>query len=414
MNKKNIPSLRNLLLNHKYFWYLATPLILGEILLNFLIIKKINYTEIDWVAYMQEVSGFLNGEYDYIKLKGDTGPLVYPAGFVYIFSILYKITNGGINIRLAQYIFMGLYIVTLFIILNIYKHSRIFPPYGIYLLSISKRLHSIYVLRCFNDPVAVFFTFCAILAILRKRRWLLATILYSLSVSIKMNVLLYAPGLAMVMLRSIGLLNSVMYAAIFIVVQVLLGLPFLLHEPMSYINKAFEFSRVFFYKWTVNWKFLSEEVFLNPTFHKILLVLNIVALLLFAMYKWSGKDNSLVTVIKNGFLGKKEHLSNEYIISTFFTSNFIGIVFSRSLHYQFYSCYYFTLPYLLWKTNIFLPIKLLLLFCIELCWNIYPSTAISSGVLFVCHSILLISLFLAKCDEMDTKQINSRKRMKRN
>ncbi len=33
-------------------------------------------TEIDWVAYMQEVEGFLNGTYDYMELKGDTGPLV--------------------------------------------------------------------------------------------------------------------------------------------------------------------------------------------------------------------------------------------------------------------------------------------------------------------------------------------------
>lgn len=33
-------------------------------------------TEIDWKAYMQEVEGFLNGERDYTKLKGDTGPLV--------------------------------------------------------------------------------------------------------------------------------------------------------------------------------------------------------------------------------------------------------------------------------------------------------------------------------------------------
>ena len=28
------------------------------------------------VAYMQEVGGFLGGEHDYTKLKGDTGPLV--------------------------------------------------------------------------------------------------------------------------------------------------------------------------------------------------------------------------------------------------------------------------------------------------------------------------------------------------
>ncbi len=33
-------------------------------------------TEIDWIAYMQEVEGVINGTYDYTLLKGDTGPLV--------------------------------------------------------------------------------------------------------------------------------------------------------------------------------------------------------------------------------------------------------------------------------------------------------------------------------------------------
>lgn len=33
-------------------------------------------TEIDWRAYMQEVEGYLDGELNYVNLKGDTGPLV--------------------------------------------------------------------------------------------------------------------------------------------------------------------------------------------------------------------------------------------------------------------------------------------------------------------------------------------------
>jgi alpha-1,3-mannosyltransferase len=60
-------------------------------------------TEIDWVAYMQEVSGFLGGERDYTKLRGDTGPLVYPGGFVWAFSALYHITDQGQDIKLGGY-----------------------------------------------------------------------------------------------------------------------------------------------------------------------------------------------------------------------------------------------------------------------------------------------------------------------
>lgn len=60
--------------------------------------KKVNLvlldTEIDWIAYMQEVEGFILGERDYTKLKGDTGPLVYVEHVfnskmkTYIFSML--------------------------------------------------------------------------------------------------------------------------------------------------------------------------------------------------------------------------------------------------------------------------------------------------------------------------------------
>jgi len=33
-------------------------------------------TEIDWLAYMQEVEGVINGTFNYTKLGGHTGPLV--------------------------------------------------------------------------------------------------------------------------------------------------------------------------------------------------------------------------------------------------------------------------------------------------------------------------------------------------
>jgi ALG3 protein len=40
-----------------------------------------------------------------------------------------------------------------------------------------------------------------------------------------------------------------------------LAAPFLAAAPMSYASKAFELSRVFLHRWTVNLKFLPEAVF---------------------------------------------------------------------------------------------------------------------------------------------------------
>lgn len=126
-------------------------LLILELIIGVVIIKFVKYTEIDWIAYMQEVKGVLDGDFDYMNLKGDTGPLVYPGGFVYIFSLLYFITDEGKNILLAQYIFLFLYLLSLLAIMKIYQTSRSIPPYVLVLLCLSKRLHSIFMLRLFND-----------------------------------------------------------------------------------------------------------------------------------------------------------------------------------------------------------------------------------------------------------------------
>lgn len=43
----------------------------------------------------------LQGETDYKEISGQTGPLVYPAGFVHVFTAMYWVTDGG-NIARAQ------------------------------------------------------------------------------------------------------------------------------------------------------------------------------------------------------------------------------------------------------------------------------------------------------------------------
>jgi hypothetical protein len=81
-------------------------------------------TEIDWEAYMQEVGGVIGGEYDYARLEGGTGPLVYPAGFVYLFGALYHLTDKGTNVLRAQYIFAGLYLTMVALVGYIYTRVK--------------------------------------------------------------------------------------------------------------------------------------------------------------------------------------------------------------------------------------------------------------------------------------------------
>ncbi|KAI8980938.1 family 58 glycosyltransferase [Pilobolus umbonatus] len=349
-------------------------------------------TEIDWKAYMQEVEGFIQGERDYTLLKGDTGPLVYPAGFVYIYSTLYYITNKGSNIRIAQYIFEGLYLINQAIVFAIYGKSKRVPPYTIILLCISKRFHSIYVLRCFNDPVAMTFMYAAILAMV-YRKWTMSAMLYSIAISIKMNVLFFFPAYGIILWMALSAWKTIAELGLMVLIQLSLAYPFLSTYPMSYLSKAFEFSRVFDYTWTVNWRMVTEETFTSSRFATMLLTGHAVTLLMFILFIWCGPKGGLIKVLTNGFSFSRRQmkLTNDDIILMMFTCNFIGIMFSRSLHYQFYSWYFQTIPYLLWQCT--WTIMIILLTVIEGCWQTFPSTANSSWALAACHVMVLLRLF---------------------
>lgn len=66
----NKEHLYKLIFDPNYLSATCYFLIIFEIFLNIFIIERIKYTEIDWIAYMQEVEGFLNGTLDYQYLKG--------------------------------------------------------------------------------------------------------------------------------------------------------------------------------------------------------------------------------------------------------------------------------------------------------------------------------------------------------
>ncbi|XP_042283995.1 dol-P-Man:Man(5)GlcNAc(2)-PP-Dol alpha-1,3-mannosyltransferase isoform X1 [Thunnus maccoyii] len=384
----------------EYTLLVVSVLWLLEIGINVWVIQKVAYTEIDWKAYMDEVEGVINGTYDYTQLKGDTGPLVYPAGFVYIFTALYYITNHGVNILLGQYLFAVFYLITLLLVFRIYYRTKKVPPYVFFFVCCaSYRIHSIFVLRLFNDPVAMMLLFAAV-NLFMDGYWTLGCGLYSLAVSVKMNVLLFAPGLLFLLLSEFGLIRTIPKLSLCAGIQLLLGLPFLLENPIGYVSRAFDLGRQFMFKWTVNWRFLPEWLFLNRYFHLLLLSAHLLTLLLFALRRWKRPGENILEILKEPSKRKIPAQKNtvDQIVLILFTSNFIGMCFSRSLHYQFYVWYFHTLPYLLWSGGVKKLahlLRVLILGLIELSWNTYPSTNSSSAALHVCHLIILLCLWLA-------------------
>ncbi len=74
------------------------------------------------------------------------------------------------------------------------------PPWALPLLCLSKRVHSIFLLRLFNDGPAVLLAHAGAAALL-SRRPRLAVLLFSAATSVKMSVLLMAPSVLVVLLK---------------------------------------------------------------------------------------------------------------------------------------------------------------------------------------------------------------------
>ena len=74
---------------------------------------------------MQQIDLYVSGERDYTKIYGGTGPLVYPAAHVYIYNALYRITDQGRDVLLAQIIFGMVYLVTLGLVMLCYRKAKV-------------------------------------------------------------------------------------------------------------------------------------------------------------------------------------------------------------------------------------------------------------------------------------------------
>jgi alpha-1,3-mannosyltransferase len=121
-----------------------------------------------------------------------------------------------------------------------------------------------------------------------------------------MNVLLYVPGLLVILFRSLGLFESCVHLGIIFVIQIWLGLPFIIPYPRAYFSNAFDLSRQFLYKWTVNWRFVPEDLFLSKQFSVALLVGHVGVLFIFAFTRWFKKDDGIISTVKRA-------LSNPFV-----------------------------------------------------------------------------------------------------
>jgi len=188
-----------------------------------------------------------------------------------------------------------------------------------------------------------------------------------------MSALLYLPGLLVILFKRHGLMVTMRHLLVLAVTQIVLGQSFLAEDRRAYLQNAFDLSRVFMYKWTVNWRFLDEQTFLSRSWARGLLVGHVSVLVAFGLFRWCRSDGGVSAVLRKGFrhpmrapmlppvsadckvipppANRRLLIGVVDVATVLMTSNLIGILFARSLHYQFYSWYFQHLPFLAQRTK---------------------------------------------------------------
>ncbi len=365
---------------------------------------------------MQQVSLFINdGEGDYNKLTGDTGPLVYPAFHVYLYSALYFLTDRGTNVLQGQIIFAFLYLITVAFVLSCYRRVGA-PPWLLATLVLSKRLHSIFLLRLFNDAWVAFILWATIY-VFQRQLWSIGGLLWSIGVGIKMTMLLVTPAVGVIVLQGHGTSEASFIGMFGLMIQMISSFPFVVEGGgWAYMRRAFDFGRKFLFKWTVNWRFLGEDIFLSTPFSVSLLVAHVSLLFAFFQNRYIKPSSEGIgeflhkytrTMAGDVERGYAKKVTPTFVMDTILSCMAIGLLCARSLHYQFYSYLGWASPYLLWRSGVHPGLVLANLALQEWAWLVYPSTTFSSITVVVELLIQVTSIWYGSAHTPEVKVVST-------
>ncbi|KAM9963543.1 hypothetical protein ACTFIW_006776 [Dictyostelium discoideum] len=304
-------------------------------------------------------------DFDYNNYMHYHGPNTYPAGFLYLYTLLYYISNHGQSLQIFQLIWAFLEFFNFILIKKICEKLSI-PIILAVLPILSNRLHLYNVRVVINDFPSTFLIHICILLLISKRFKLFST-LFSIIVSLKLNTIFHSPAILFIFFNSLSIGQVILNLSIMAFIQLLVGLPFLMVNPIAYFTNAYDFSRTLLWEKTRNFKFIGRLIYDSTLFNILLLLLLIITILIF-IYKYQlavNEINRLLKVVKNntgGTINNENNNNNNnnigdeeielklkriYILS-FISVNFFAVVWARGLYTPFMCWYFYTLPIILY------------------------------------------------------------------
>lgn len=241
----------------------------------------------------------------------------------------------------------------------------------------------------------------------QRKVFTVGSVAYAFGVGTKMSLLLAAPAIGIILIQVLPFKRAMNAVFLMAQVQFTLAIPFL-KNARGYLTRSFELSRVFMYKWTVNWRFVGEERFLSREFATALVVIHLTLLAIFIWTRWSRPSGlSVPALIATAFhplpIEAQQRLYHDttpsFIMTSILSSMAIGMLCARSLHYQFYAYMAWSTPFLLWKSGVHPVMTYVIWAAQEWAWNVYPSTDTSSRVVVGCLAVQVLALWQGTKDD---------------
>lgn len=336
--------------------------------------------------------------------------------------LTHKVLGGNDFLR-SRLIFFGYYFIIYYILSKIYE--EILEKENHYVIGFLSSYVSLQIVnRCFNDCFTMLYFYIGLYLLISRNRIVLSTIFFGIALSCKMNVVLFLPGIFYIYIKKKGPIFLISQIILILLIQILMGLPFILTYPLSYLKGAYNVTRVFDLSESINWQFLSLDTFYNPLFHKFLLFTHLFLLICFLIFVYEKPSkNILVSLRLNDWSinAEEKHLDKKFMAMVIFTSNFIGIACGRSLHYQFFLWFFESLPFLFWLTrwNFFVKVFLMLIYSYS--WS-YRKHPIKSLILNFVHIFLISSILFGQFswfgrknqDKVIEKNVTEKKELEEN
>ena len=226
----------------------------------------------DWPAHLHHVEQWREGRLDYEYYMHYHGHNAYPAAFLYTYTALEAATGG--SIRGFQVLWALVEVASLRAIgettLQL-QHSAVIAC----LPALSNRLHLYHTRVVTNDGLNVALMLCAV-RLLAAGRAVAGSLLYALTLALKLNFVTYLPAWLWVLWRGggggwTGAGRALSGGGLIVGVQVLAGAPFLLGNARAYLAGAYNLGRSLLWDKTRVFRFVGRHLFGAAPWHRFLL-----------------------------------------------------------------------------------------------------------------------------------------------